>query len=591
MSKFFTYCFVDENLDQHDSNEPIDTITSLLKLSKEIISDHIIPYFDEKTIISFAGVCSEWRRIVKTTKVKGVQCFSVHYSASNFMFQSLNEMSGLIKGDLNEIFSEFFIHGKVGNKNVTFERSVFKRLFNSKKVESLTLESTNIITKDIPSKHCSTLTNLKLINVEVSEENLRILCTRLERLTELTLIGNNIGKRAGLILSNSKLKNLTHLTIGNGVGNEGAEFLLTSDKLRNLKKREFVEIAGPYIDGSVKHVPRIDSSKFPSLCCFTSRRHLLCKEGIMNVLNSGIPWKELSLISCETLDDDCLLHISKITSIEKLCLAEPFDGRTSCLKAYKYLSSLQNMTHLEIRSDNDGLLELCNMKTNNLKHFCNYRSQTTSEVSEYAIQKFCDTFLNLTFLKFYNNNLGSGCMCHISKLPNLIDLQLDRTNVNMKDIKYISRMNHLKSLVFGSPISCEGMRDICDGSLINLTTLIFTYSSNARKFEEIDGSYLSTSNFPKLTYLSISNGLFAMNNFLVNLASGSSLKHLKHLELLTDLFHEQTLLDIVNHLCPRYLTIYRNYALNYEELRKKITSSTKIIFYEEFQSDKFISLQ
>ncbi|KAG2387818.1 hypothetical protein C9374_001412 [Naegleria lovaniensis] len=287
-------------------------------------------------------------------------------------------MSGLVHGDLNELFSEFSFVGNIGRKgndNVTFKQSVFKRLFNSKKIESLTLHSTNVITKDIPSRQVSSLTNLKLINVSVSMENLRIICNRLESLTELTLIGNDIDQRAGLILANSKLKNLTHLTIGNKIGSEGAEHLLTTNKLKRLKKLEFTDPIGTTFqtDGFIEYVPLIDCSKFPDLCSFTSCRHLLSKEGIMNVLNSGISWKELTFIGCRSFDDDCILRIGKITSIEKLCLEDycgiPYIGFSI---SYEYLSSLQNLTHLEISVDNNGLLELCKIEPNNLKYFCNY---------------------------------------------------------------------------------------------------------------------------------------------------------------------------------------------------------------------------
>ncbi|KAG2378699.1 hypothetical protein C9374_007847 [Naegleria lovaniensis] len=239
---------------------------------------------------------------------------------------------------------------------------MFKRLFNSKKIEFLTLQSTNIITKDIPSKRISPLTSLKLIGVHVKTEQLRIICNRLKNLTELTLIGTHIDQRAGQIISNSKLKNLTQLTIGDFIGSESAE-------------------------------------------------HYLSKEGIMNVLKSGISWKELTFVSSERYD-----HMI-------------------CSSTCKYLSHLQNLAHLEIGVDNDGFIELCNFEPNNLKHFCNYASET-SEISEYAIQKFCDTFQNLTFLKLRNTKLGPGCMYHISKLPNLTDLQLERTYVDTESFKH-----------------------------------------------------------------------------------------------------------------------------------------------------------
>ncbi|KAG2385730.1 hypothetical protein C9374_003545 [Naegleria lovaniensis] len=613
MRKFFHRCFVGVNDEQDLINTKHNTTiikigdemvysSFLLKLSEDVISDQIIPYFDAKTLISFAGVCSEWRRIVKSTKVKGVQCISVQYNASNLMFQSLTEtqISGLTKGDLNEIFSEFSFDGHIGRKfkeNVTFQRPMFKRLFNSKKIESLTLQSTNIITKDIPSRHISPLTSLKLIDVDVKIEQLRIICNRLDNLTELTLIGTNIDKRAGQIISNSKLKNLTHLTIGDNIGSEGAEYILNSNKLRNLKKLEFVDVMRALKKLEkyclVNHVSPIDPTKFPILCSFTSNSHFLSKEGIMNVLNSGISWKELTFVSCtRPFDDNCLLYINKITSIEKLCLDNPYHMISS--STCKYLSSLQNLTHLEISVDNDGFIELCNIEPNNLKHFCNYGSET-SEISEHTIQQFCDTFQNLTFLKLNNTKLGPGCMYHISQLPNLTDLRLERTNVDTESIKHISSMNLLKSLTLGSAVSCEELRYLCHGNLINLKTLIFSClrpaaSPEIRAFDGMDAAYLSVSNFPKLTYLSIEYGLFQYNNFMKNLASGSSLKHLKHLELYTSRYDEPSLLAIMNNLCPQYLTILRQSNLNYEKMRKKTASPTKIVFYEGV-ADKFISLQ
>ncbi|EFC37617.1 predicted protein [Naegleria gruberi] len=528
----------------------------ILQLSQDILCNVIIPYCNSHTLIAFAGVCSEWRRIVKESDTRGIKCVNVKHKSARYRFESLNdeeEMSGLMKGDLLQIFSQMEIRTFPEFEETIFlNRSFFKKLFNSKKLELLTLQNTNIITIIIPAKDISPIITLKLISVQMEVENLRTICTNLLNLTDLTLIDNGLDYKATLVLTKSKLTRLTHLTLRNRIGDEGVNQLLTQPgNIRTLKHINFV--ARPPESSqkdNISYIAPINSSMLPNLESFSIDLEMSTKS-IMNVLNSGNSWRELTFFHSH-LNSECMKQIGKIHTLQKLC----FQSKLEVDLPYRCLLPLQNnLTHLEIGPvDNNTFSELSEGNFVNLKYLCILNTKQGNEIDEYVIRKFCEKVQNLTYLELRRVVMKSGCMNHISQLSKITDLRIIQTHIDSEEMKYLSRMSNLTTLYLGSEITFDGISYLCNGNLLNLHTLKFTRVPSGKfKYDSKFTSSLAHSNFPKLRYLSF---YYEFDIYATDmLHSGPSLKNLIHLELYwVDLTITPILVPIVNNLAPKYLT-------------------------------------
>ncbi|KAG2385699.1 hypothetical protein C9374_003514 [Naegleria lovaniensis] len=441
-------------------------------IDANIITYHIIPYLNQYDVIRFAGVCSSWRSIVKSSR-------------HDLTFRLIFERFGLSKRKLPNKFGDvFLLFDKVYIGSFTVNKSHLYSIFTSPKIATLTLN--NISTIQFISN--ASLTELNVINVKLSSNDVKAISKHFPSLKSLKLEHNNCNgeKLIKIILQTPLSEKLESLIISSKrFTSKGINNLFQPNVcLSNLKVLS-LNLTDQYSDMEIVSINNFDSSRFPKLHSLELVNIDLDIMSLKGILNSGIQFYTLKLFFTERFalfsqNGSQFSLIDKIPSLHEISI-QLSSINSFCSKAsentkhqitdhvLRYLTSY-NTQHLCLPYCNSShIVNICD-SIDDLKTFmvCDGNIDTNS------LELFCDKFSTLTTLDMRECNIGSGVK-HITKLKHLTTLHIGTWDISSEGAKYIFMMETLTDLsLINYQISNTDLKHFAKGKLRNLKILCLT---------------------------------------------------------------------------------------------------------------------
>ncbi|KAG2381381.1 hypothetical protein C9374_006370 [Naegleria lovaniensis] len=443
-------------------------------IDANVISYHIIPYLNQNDVIRFAGVCSSWRSIVKS-------------SQHDTTFRLAFELYDLSKQKLPNKFGDvFLLFDKVYIECFTVTKSHLYSIFTSTKISTLTLRYVSAV-QFISN---ASLTELNVTNDKPSLNEVKAISKHFPSLKSLKLCYPNYyngDKLIKIILQSPLSEKLESLTISSeGFTSKGFNNLFQPNVcLSNLKVLS-LEIVHRYItDTEIVSINNFDSSRFPKLRSLEFVNIDLDIMSLKRILNSGIQFYTLKLFITERIalssqNGSQFSLIDKIPSLHEIIIhLSPFncfDSEASESTKHQitdhvlhYLTSYGTQ-HLCLPYCNSShIVDICDT-IDDLKTFivCDGNIDTNS------LELFCDKFSTLTTLDIRECNIGSSVK-YITKLKHLTTLHVGIWDVSSEGAKYIFMMETLTDLsLINYKISNTDLKHFAKGKLRNLKTLRLT---------------------------------------------------------------------------------------------------------------------